>query len=150
MRRSPSRRRTARPDSPGADFVTPAGTTVELADVSFAADTFSEAPPAGQKVPVEVRIAAAVELVADTAAADAKSILTAKLTQLFGSLKLGTSVDAAMVLTAARDDGHYAIDPLKLKVTLASGAEFVQIVQGGPASSKPEHAFTIAAVEVTT
>ena len=137
------------PGPAGADLDTPAGTTLELADVSFAADTFSEAPPAGQRVAVEVRIAAAVDLVAGTAAADAKSILTAKLTQLFGSLKPGTSVDAGMLLTAARDDAHYAINPLKLKVTLVAGAEFVQIVQGGAAFVvKPEHAFTIAAVEV--
>jgi len=135
----------------GGDFDTPAGTTVDLADVGFAADTFSEARPAGQKVPVEVRVAVTLDLLAGTVAADAKTTLSAKLTQFFGSLNPGTSVDAAMLLTAARDDAHYAVDPLKLKVTLTAGAEFVQIVQGGASFVvKPEHAFTIAAVEVST
>ena len=139
------------PGAASADFDTPPGTTIELDDVSFAADTFSEPPPAGQKVPVEVRVAVTVELTAGTTAADAKATLIAKFTQLFASVSPGTSIDTAVLLTAARDDAHYAIDPLKLKVTLTAGAEFVQIVQGGAAFVvKPEHAFTIAAVEVAT
>jgi hypothetical protein len=139
------------PGQAGADFDTPAGTTVDLANVSFAADTFSEAPPAGQKVPVEVRVAVTLDLAAGTTAAGAKTSLTAKLTQFFSSLKPGTAVDAAMLLTAARDDAHYGVDPLKLKVTLVAGAEFVQIVQGGASFVvKPEHAFTIAAIEVSS
>ncbi len=134
----------------GIDFTTPAGSAVELAGVIFSADTFTQALPAGQKIPVDVRATATMELLAGVAAADAKATLTAKLKQFFAGVKAGTSIDTPTLLTAVRDESRYAIDPLKFTVTLTVDTQFVQIVQAGPAFTvKPEHSFTVSSVEVT-
>ena len=55
------------------------------------------------------------------------------------------------MLATLRDDGRYAIDPLRLRVTLAAADQFAQLAQGGPRYTvQPGQTFVIAAVEVTT
>lgn len=141
------------PGAAGADLTPPAGASVEISrpeDISFAADTFNEAPPAGQKIPVEVRVSLALAPLAGVSAAEAKSAVQAKLAQFFAALRAGASIDAAALLTAMRDDARYAVDPLKLIATLTADTQFIQIAQGGAAFTvAAEHTFSIASVEVT-
>ena len=73
------------PGESGADFDTLVGTTVDLAEVSFATDTFSAAPPVGQKIAVEVRDSFTFQLLAVEMEV-AKVALKTKLSGFFGSL----------------------------------------------------------------
>jgi uncharacterized phage protein gp47/JayE len=136
-----------------ADFDPPADATVQLdtADISFEAETFDKPlAAAGQAIPVEVRAVLTAHPLAGVSLDDVKAAIATKLTQFFGKLAPGTSVDLPALLTALRDDSKYGIDPLKLKVTLTAQDQFAQIVSGGPAfTALPLHTFTVASVDVT-
>jgi hypothetical protein len=136
----------------GADFAPPAGALVELApaDVAFAADRFEKTPggPAPVTVAVQAKLAATPQT--GIGAAQVQALLTAKLKAFFAALAPGAAVDAPALLTALRDDANYALDPLKLQVTLTAGPQFVTVAQGGPAFTvQPGQTFDVAAVEVT-
>jgi hypothetical protein len=140
------------PATPGADFqpAPEASLRLDPADVAFAAETFDQAAPAsGQPIPVEVRAVVGVQLAAGTSAEQARTLLTAKLQAFFAQLTPGATVDTAALLTTLRDDARYAIDPLRLVVTLTAAEQFAQIAQGGPVFQVlPRHAFTVADLEL--
>ena len=102
---------------PGSDFQPDAGTSVSLdpADIAFAADTFATAAAAaGQAVRVEVRATIGVILSAGVTPDAAKAELTARLSDFFGKLAPGATVNSAAVLAALKNDARYGLDPLKL------------------------------------
>lgn len=137
---------------PGADFQPPGTSAVQLAasDIAFEPDQYDKPPAAGgQVIPVELRAVLVVQAVAGVSSDETKAAITARLTQFFSNVTPGTSVDAGALLTALRDDTKYAIDPLKLRVTLTSQNQFVQIAQGGSSFTvQPRQTFTVASVEV--
>jgi uncharacterized phage protein gp47/JayE len=139
--------------APGADFDPGAATVPRLAaaDVSFAPDAFEQAVAAtGPRVAVEVRAAVAASPQAGVSLDAAGAQVTTRLKSYFASLAAGAAVTSATVLAALRDDANYQLDPLRLKVTLSSDEQFVQVAEGGQAFTvKPEHSFTVADVEVT-
>jgi len=141
------------PIAPGADCEIPEGATAHLdpSDIAFESESYDKPPPStGRSVPVEVRASLAATLLAGVSPDDAKGVLTSRLKQFFAAMAPGATIDAPSLLNALRDDTRYAIDPLKLKVTLTSDAQFVQVVQGGAAFTVLSgHAFTVAAVEVS-
>ena len=54
------------------------------------------------------------------------------------------------VLAALRDDTRYALDPLRLRITLSTPDQFVQVAQGGQAFQVlPAQVFSISSIEVT-
>jgi hypothetical protein len=144
--------KNAAADVAGEDFTPDNGATVSLAeeDVSFAADAFDQPLAAdGPAVVVEVRAKVAAQLLPGVPTEAAQSQISARLTQFFGSLTAGQQVDAAGLLTLLRDDAKYALDPLRLQVTLTTQDQFAQVVQGGPAFQVlPNHTFSVEAVEV--
>jgi uncharacterized phage protein gp47/JayE len=136
--------------TPGADLVPAAGQAVRLlpGDVTFEPDAF-DAPPAGPvSVPVDVRAtvrpaAPGVDLAA------LRTGVTARLTAFAGALAPGTVVTADTLLTVLRDDAAYALDPLGLVVTFASGDQFVQVASGGQTFTVTAgQRFTVSGVEV--
>lgn len=136
---------------PGEDFQPDAGSAVQLSaeDVSFAADGFDQPLGVGDTIPVEVRAVISAKALPGVPAEQVKAQLTARLRGLFEKVAAGTAVDTSTLLTALRDDGKYAIDPLKLQVTLTSADQFAQILLGGPAFQVlPRQVFTVAGVEV--
>jgi uncharacterized phage protein gp47/JayE len=140
------------PGAPSEDFVPDPGAAVSLGeeDVAFVADTFAEPlAPTGEVIAVEVRATIAAQLLAGVPMEAARSQLESRLTQFLTGLSAGQSVDAPAVLAALRDDAKYALDPLRLRVTLTARDEFAQIVQGGPPFQVlPNQTFTVAAVDV--
>lgn len=136
----------------GVDFSTPSGSAIKLAadDVSFAPDNYDKpAAAGGQSIPVEVRAVIAATAMAGVSDSQVKAAVTAKLTQFFASLTPGTTVDAGTLLTKLRDDAKYAVDPLKLQVTIAAQDQFVLVAQGGGMFTvQPNQAFSIVSVEV--
>ncbi|MDB6062016.1 MAG: hypothetical protein JWM78_2119 [Verrucomicrobiaceae bacterium] len=136
----------------GADFEPDAASSVQLldSDVSFATDSFDKALAAGDTIPVEVRAALTVQLLAGVALVDVKTEIQTRLNAFFENLKTG-SVDSNALLTALRNDSRYAIDPLKLQITLSTVDQFVLIAQGGAVFTVlPQQVFSIASVEVNT
>ena len=119
---------------PGEDFQPDAGSAVQLAseDVSFATDAFDQPLAEGDTIAVEVRAVIAAQALPGVPAEQVKAQLAARLSAFFEKVAVGTAVDTAMLLTALRDDSKYALDPLKLQVTLTSADQFAQILQGGP------------------
>jgi hypothetical protein len=76
--------------------------------------------------------------------------IEARLRDYFAAVRAPATIDAAGLLTTLRDDGRYALDPLKLQVVLTAGDQFFTIAQGGAAFSVlPSHVFTVRAVHVT-
>jgi hypothetical protein len=142
----------APPVSPGDDVQPDPGAAVVLtaADVSFGADAFDQPLGAGDTIPVEVRAVIGASLLPGAPLEQATTQIQGRLRAFFEAVTPGTAVDTAALLTALRDDTRYAIDPLKLSVTLTSADQFAQIVQGGPAFQVlPGQVFTVASVEVT-
>jgi hypothetical protein len=138
--------------SPGADFQPDTGVTVQLApdDVSFAPDTFDQPLPSAQQLPVEVRATIAAQALTGVPIDSVKEQINSSLKDFFTRLSAGTTLQSDSLLTALRDDTKYAIDPLRLTVTLTSDQQFVQITQGGPTFQVgPKQTFTIVSVEVT-
>jgi len=137
---------------PGEDFQPSPGVTVTLdpSDVSFGTDTYDQPLPAGTTVPVEVRAVVGATPLAGVPLDQIKAQVTARLTDFFGRLTSGTTLDAAAVLQVLRDDSKYAVDPLRLTVTLTAQDQFAQLLQGGPSFTvQPGQVFTVAGVEVT-
>lgn len=137
--------------TPGADFEPPAGASVQLAsgDVVFDAETFDQPLPAGQTVAVEVNANLAVILETGVTLDQAKAAITQKLKSFFGSVAPDTSIDTNVMLNALRDDAKYAIDPLKLTITLTAAQQFAQISAGGASFRVlAAHRFDVKNVEV--
>jgi hypothetical protein len=138
--------------SPGADLQPDPNSAVTLSaqDVAFDADAFDQALAEGETIPVEVRAVIAAKVLPGVELAQAKSQLNARLGAFFEQVTVGTAVDTSILLNALRDDSKYAIDPLKLQVTLTAADQFFQILQAGPAYTvAPGQVFTVASVEVT-
>jgi len=137
---------------PGEDFIPEAQAAVSLApeDVSFMAETFDQPLPGPQKVTVDVRANLAVQPQTGAAMDAIQSEITSRLQKFFASLASGTAITTEILLTALRNDAMYAIDPLRITITLTAEDQFVQILHGGPAfQSRPEHVFRVVSVEVT-
>jgi hypothetical protein len=101
-------------------------------------------------VKVEVRATIPATPVSVTQLDAVKTQITNKLDTYFKGLSAGSEVNTENLLTALRDDTRYVIDPLRLRVTLTTPEQFVQIVQGGQAFQvKPNQTFAIVSVEVT-
>jgi len=125
---------------------------VDLGDdnISFDADTF-ELASAGSTTSVEVTATIPAQLIAGVSLDAATLQFQNRLTQLFTGAAPGTAIDIQTVLTALRDDAKYAIDPLRLKITLAAGPQFVDIGQGAPPYTvAPGQTFVVKPVTVTT
>ena len=141
------------PGGAGQDLLPPNGASPQLAeaDVAFAADSFDQPlTTGGPTIVVEVRAVVAAQPLPGVPIDAARTQITQRLTQLFGSLQPGQQVDAGALLTLLRDDQKYALDPLRLRVTLTSQDQFAQIVQDGPAFQVlPNQVFSVAEVEVT-
>jgi hypothetical protein len=136
----------------GDDYQADAGSASSLAaeDVVFGTDAFDKPLSADSNIGVEVRASLGAKLLPGVPMEQVKAQLAARLTNFFESLSAGTSVTADALLLALRDDGKYAIDPLKLLVTLSSIDQFVQIQAGGAAFQVlPGQVFTVAAVDVS-
>jgi uncharacterized phage protein gp47/JayE len=138
---------------PGQDFEPPAGVIVsppERDDVVFGPDAFDQQPPAaGVAVTVEVRASVAAAPAAGVAADAVRAQLTERLEAFFANLTAGAQVTADALLTALRDDTKYAVDPLRLQVTLTTPEQFVQVAQGGPSYTVGDNqTFAVVSVEV--
>lgn len=138
------------PPSSG-DIPVPPGTAVDLPEtnVTFEAPEFEQVAPATDEVTFDVTAALTVALIAGVTLNDAKSAIRAKLEAFFAAAKAGDAIDAAKLLAAMRDDAKYAIDPLKMIVTVGSADEAVAVTQGGasyPVGAK--QSFVVVDVEV--
>ena len=137
---------------PGSDFQPDAGASVALdpADIAFAADAFATAAAAaGQAVRVEVRAMIGAILSVGVTPDAAKAELTARLTDFFGKLAPGATVNSAALLVALKNDARYGLDPLKLALTLTAGDQFVQVADGGQAFTvQPDQTFAVVSVEL--
>jgi hypothetical protein len=139
------------PGAPGEDFQAEAGKSMQLLleDVAFDPETFDQELGAGDTIPVEVRALITATPVAGVPLSSVKSELETRLKAFFEKAATGGSIDSAVLLTALRADTRYAIDPLKMQVTLTSVEQFVQIAAGGPAFTvQPRQLFSVASVEV--
>lgn len=144
--------------SAGVDFDPPQGAAVQLdsGNITFDVETFDQPLPAGSTISVEVN--ANVVLVLDTAVtpdqadiliARAKPLITNKLKSFFSTVSADTSIDNNVLLNALRDDANYALDPLKLTVTLKAAQQFAQITQGSASFRVlAAHRFDVKTVEV--
>lgn len=143
----------ATPGAPGADFQPDAGKAMLLArdDISFDAEQFAESAAAGaQAIPVDVNASFSVSLVGGTSLDQARDAIKARLEVYLASLAAASVVSAEAILQTVRNDAQYAIDPLKMMVTLTSADQFVQIAQGGPAFTvKPNQTFNLVDTQVT-
>ena len=141
------------PGAAGADFQPDAGKAMLLArdDISFDAEQFAESAAAGaQAIPVDVNASVGVSLVAATTLDQARDAIKARLEMYLASLAAASVVTAEAILQTVRNDAQYAIDPLRLMVTLTSADQFVQIAQGGPAYTvKPNQTFNLVDAQVT-
>lgn len=135
------------------DYAPPPDAIVQLApaDVAFGADAFDQPLSAtDQPSVVEVRGTVAATPLTGVPIDTVRAQIVARVTDLFSRLTPGATVDSTVALAALRDDTKYAIDPLRLQLTLTSEAQFIQIVQGGPAFTvQPGQQFTITTIEVT-
>jgi len=134
----------------GADFEPDASSSVQLneSDISFDTDTFDKPLGAGDTITVDVRAVLAAQPIAGVPMTQVKTEIETRLKAFFESLQTG-SVDSNTLLTALRNDALYAIDPLKLQVTLTTADQFVMIAQGGATFTvQPHQAFAVASVEV--
>jgi uncharacterized phage protein gp47/JayE len=143
--------RGAAAGSPGADFEPDANSSVQLvdSDIAFDTDSFDKPLAAGDTIAVEVRAVLVAQPIAGVALAQVRTAIETRLNAFFENLSTG-SVDTATLLTALRNDALYAIDPMKLQVTLTTPDQFVLIAQGGAAFSvQPQQVFTVTSVEVS-
>lgn len=137
----------------GVDFQPPSDALARLdpADVVFAPDLFDQpAGAAGQVTPVAVDALIPAQPLTGVPIETVQSQIQARLAAFFGQLAAGATVESDTLLAHLRDDTKYAIDPLRLVVTLTTPSQFVQIAQGGQAFQVlPQHRFTLASVQVT-
>lgn len=140
------------PGTPGQDFQPAEGVTLQLAaeQVVFAAPSFEGAPPgAPETTTVEVRASIGATPESGVAPDAVASELRQKLEAFFASVTAGASIDTPTLLAALRNDARYAIDPLRLVVTLSAEGQFVQLAQGGPAFLvRPGQSFRVASLEL--
>ena len=138
----------------GDDFQPDPGSGVSLdpADIAFGPDSYAAAPAAaGQPVRVEVRAVIGATPLAGISIDAMKAALNARLTAYLAALAPAASVDSASVLLALQDDTKYAVDPLKLSVTLTAQDQFVQIAQGGQTFAvKPGQNFVLASLDLAS
>lgn len=136
-----------------ADLDPPPGAAVQLdaANITFDPEVFDQPLTVGQAVPVDVDATVTAVLQGAVTAAQAQALLKAKLKAAFGSVAADTSIDVNFLLNALRDDANYALDPMKLLVTLTSAEQFVQITQGSNSFRVlATHKFDVKRVEVNT
>jgi len=139
------------PGAAGADYEPDADASAQLApaDVAFETDQFDKPLGVGDTIPVEVRALLVAQPLAGVPIADVKAEIERRLGSFFENLT-GGSVDANLLLTALRNDAQYALDPLKLQVTLTTADQFALIAQGSaPFTVQPRQIFTVASVEVS-
>jgi hypothetical protein len=137
----------------GQDFEPPAGFIVnrpEKENVTFGPDVFDQPPPAGGvAVTVEARATFGVTPSAGVSLDAARARLTELLEGFFAGLTAGAQVTSDALLKALRDDPKYALDPLRLQVTLTTPEQFAQVAHGGQSFAVGEnHSFTVVSVEV--
>jgi Baseplate J-like protein len=135
----------------GTDYQPAAGTGTSLAEanVAFAPDSFAASRPSDQGVRVEVSaLIGAVPV--GTATADAlRTELLARLTGFVATLRAGSTIEAASLLQALRNDALYAIDPLRTVITLSTSEQFVQVAQGGQSFPvKDDQSFIVTSVDL--
>lgn len=139
--------------APGADDFVPGpgeGTSLSAEDIAFDAAGYAAPPPAdAEKVTVEVTGLFGVTSVAGTPLEAIRAELGQRLSAYTAALTPGRSIDAATLLQGLGNDARYALDPLKLRVTLTARDEFVEICQGGQAYAvRPGQSFVVAGVEL--
>jgi len=141
------------PGAAGADFQPDAGKAMLLArdNISFDAEQFADSAAAGaQTIPVDVNASFGVSLVGATTLDQARDAIKARLEGYLASLAAASVVTAEAILQTVRNDAQYAVDPLRMTVTLTSADQFVQIAQGGPAYTvKPNQTFNLVDAQVT-
>ena len=141
------------PGAAGADFQPDAGKAMLLArdNISFDAEQFADSAAAGaQTIPVDVNASFGVSLVGATTLDQARDAIKARLEVYLASLAAASVVAAEAILQTVRNDAQYAVDPLRMTVTLTSADQFVQIAQGGPAYTvKPNQTFNLVDAQVT-
>ena len=141
------------PAAPGADFQPDSTKAMLLArdNISFDAEEFAESTAAGaQSIPVDANASFGVTLVGGTTIEQARDAIRTRLEIYFASLAAAAVITAEAILQTVRNDAQYAVDPLRMIVTLTSADQFVQIAQGGPAFTvKPNQAFNVVDVQVT-
>jgi len=141
------------PGATGADFQPDAGKAMLLArdNISFDAEQFADSAAAGaQTIPVDVNASFGVSLVGATTLDQARDAIKARLEVYLASLAAASVVAAEAILQTVRNDAQYAVDPLRMTVTLTSADQFVQIAQGGPAYTvKPNQTFNLVDAQVT-
>jgi len=141
------------PGAPGADFQPDSTKAMLLArdNIAFDAEEFAESTAAGaQSIPVDANASFGVTLVGGTTIEQARDAIRTRLEIYFASLAAAAVITAEAILQTVRNDAQYAVDPLRMIVTLTSADQFVQIAQGGPAFTvKPNQAFNVVDVQVT-
>ena len=141
------------PGAAGADFQPDAGKAMLLArdNISFDAEQFADSAAAGaQTIPVDVNASFGVSLVGATTLDQVRDAIKARLEVYLASLAAASVVAAEAILQTVRNDAQYAVDPLRMTVTLTSADQFVQIAQGGPAYTvKPNQTFNLVDAQVT-
>jgi len=141
------------PGAAGADFQPDAGKAMLLArdNISFDAEQFADSAAAGaQTIPVDVNASFGVSLVGATTLDQARDAIKARLEVYLASLAAASVVAAEAILQTVRNDAQYAVDPLRMTVTLTSADQFVQIAHGGPAYTvKPNQTFNLVDAQVT-
>ena len=138
--------------APGVDYQPPAGTGTRLeeTDIAFDAETYADpAPAGGQKVQVEVSAIVGAVPVGSATPDAVRTELAARLASYVATLAAGATIDAQSVLQALRNDALYAIDPLRLTVTLAAQDQFFQVAQGGQSFTvTADQSFAVTGVEL--
>jgi uncharacterized phage protein gp47/JayE len=136
----------------GEDFQPPAdaGTSLVKDEIGFEPETFAETPSSpSQRIRVEVSAMIGAAPVGGRTPDAIRTELTTRLTDYFSTLSVGTNIDTASLLQALRNDTAYAIDPMKLSVTLTAQDQFVLIAQGGQSFEvKGDQDFAVIAVEL--
>ncbi|HYQ46038.1 MAG TPA: baseplate J/gp47 family protein [Polyangiaceae bacterium] len=134
----------------GADFAPDAKSGVQLqeTDVAFEADAFDNPLSDQDRIPVEVRATLTATPVAGAPLSQVKSEIQARLSTFFLNLSSG-NVTSSTLLTALSNDALYAIDPLKLQVTLSTVDQFFVVAEGGQSFTvQPQQIFNLVTVEL--
>jgi len=136
----------------GTDYVPASGTFVQLApgDVSFAADAFEGGAAPGAAIVVEVKASVKLSsLTVGVSQSDASTEITSKLQQLFAAPPAGRPITFDAVLTALRNDAHYALDAAATTLTLKAGDQFATLAQGGSYTPQAGRTFSVATPVIT-
>lgn len=138
--------------APGEDYQPDpgAGTVLDPADIVIDPETYAEsAAPAGQKSRVDVNAVIGATPVGGALPDAIRTELTTRLTAYAAALTPGMTIDAASLLQALRNDALYAVDPVKLSVTLTAQDQFVLISQGGQSYAvQGDQSFAVLGVEL--